>query len=51
MLVERLRRDVPQATVRRARFGPAEGALLEAYRAGGVPWSEALLANMAGPAA
>ena len=46
MLVERLRADAPRARVRQPEMSPEQGAVLEALRAGGVPWTAEVLANV-----
>ncbi len=46
MLLEQISRDCPAVTVRDPALSPVQGAVLEALRAGGVPWGPEVFANL-----
>ena len=47
MLTDRLHQDTPSLRVVEPELSPVQGAVLEALRAGGVPWTPQTLANLA----
>lgn len=49
LLTDRLCGDIPTLRLRTPVLTPVQGAVLEALRAGGVPWTETVLANLARP--
>jgi N-acetylglucosamine kinase-like BadF-type ATPase len=46
LLIERIQRDTPAVRVREPEMSPVQGAVLEALRADGVAWTEAVLAGV-----
>lgn len=49
MLLEQIGRDSPAITVRAPEMSPVCGAVLEALRIGGIPWTQTVFDNLSAP--